>query len=112
MKQLYYAQIANKSYKMMIDFFSVQCDYWQFKCGGDGICIDSRRTCDGYTDCSDGSDENNDSCNNSTTNNITTNSSSSSSNGQIEGGEDIIETVETGNELAFIPSCKNNLSCI
>jgi hypothetical protein len=47
--------------------FAVQCDYWQFKCGGDGICIDKRRTCDGFQDCRDGSDENELYCNSSIT---------------------------------------------
>ena len=36
---------------------SVSCDYWQFKCSYDGICIDSRRRCDSVKDCADGSDE-------------------------------------------------------
>jgi len=37
--------------------FTDECNYWQWKCGGDGICIDTRRKCDGITDCLDGSDE-------------------------------------------------------
>lgn len=35
----------------------MECDYWQFKCQSDGICIDSRRRCDRNLDCEDGTDE-------------------------------------------------------
>ncbi len=35
----------------------MECDYWQFKCVSSGICIDSRRRCDGNGDCGDASDE-------------------------------------------------------
>ena len=37
----------------------VACDYWQFKCEVGGICIDSRRVCDGVNDCEGASDERN-----------------------------------------------------
>jgi len=38
----------------------VQCDYYQFKCVNDGVCIDNRRRCDGRVDCrADASDEEN-----------------------------------------------------
>ena len=42
---------------MSTDFFAVPCDYWQFKCVSSGICMDYRRRCDDFDDCSDGSDE-------------------------------------------------------
>ncbi|CAB4066343.1 unnamed protein product [Lepeophtheirus salmonis] len=42
-----------------VDCLSVVCQYWQFKCLLDGVCVDSRRKCDGYNDCNDGSDETN-----------------------------------------------------
>ena len=38
---------------------AVACDYWQFKCEVGGICIDSRRVCDGVNDCEGASDERN-----------------------------------------------------
>lgn len=42
----------------LIDKKSVKCDYWQFKCPMSGICIDSRRRCDGRPECAgDGADE-------------------------------------------------------
>ena len=41
----------------VVDFFAVPCDYWQFKCVSSGICMDYRRRCDDFDDCSDGSDE-------------------------------------------------------
>ena len=40
-------------------FFSDECDFWQFKCLSDGICIDTRRKCDGVPECRDNSDETN-----------------------------------------------------
>ena len=49
--------ILYSTYLCFLDIFAVACDYWQFKCGGNWICIDNRRTCDGYPDCGDGSDE-------------------------------------------------------
>ena len=37
--------------------FKVTCDYWQFKCPSNGVCIHQQRVCDGSPDCPDSSDE-------------------------------------------------------
>ena len=38
-------------------FSKVECLEWQFQCNDRKRCIDKRRMCDGYKDCSDNSDE-------------------------------------------------------
>jgi Low-density lipoprotein receptor domain class A len=47
--------------KLVLIFFFSDCPITQFRCS-DGACIFHEHVCDGHSDCSDGSDENNVTC--------------------------------------------------
>ena len=49
--------MKEEKYQLIIIFPKVECLEWQFQCSDRKRCIDKRRMCDGYKDCSDNSDE-------------------------------------------------------